>query len=266
MRYSITLEVEAKDRRELKSMYSGKLVSIVSISETYCPSIQEFALSRMYECGVRTDAADMANNRVQSHWTDRLEENPLHSRLELCSWCGAVFDAKKMRSMRESKSLDLSGYTFGWYWNLVVCERCAPAAIEYNEAMNIVARARSLLNRIRLALNGKPERATPWGAIEHEFRHSARSIRSIAADHGITEGAVRARIKKDGWTRSESPESLDELGVIPDDEICAFLRGLLHDVRSGGVIKEQVKAAMNIAESAVEAMRNDAILKALKRS
>lgn len=266
MRYSITLEVEAKDRRELASMYSGKFSSIVSISETSCPSIQEFALSRMHECGVRTDAAGMANDRVQSHWMDRLEENPFHSRLDLCSWCGAVSDAKKMRSIRKSRSLDLSGYTFGEYWNLVVCERCAPAAIEYNEAMNMVARARSLLNRIRLVLKGKPERAASWDAIEDEFRHSARSVRSIAEDHGVTEGAVRSRAKKDGWTRSESPKTPDESGVIPDDEVCAFLRNLLNDARSGVVVKEQVKTAMNIAESAVEAMRNDAILKALKRS
>lgn len=42
---------------------------------------------------------------------------------------------------------------------------------------------------------------TDWLAIEGHYRAGQRALRDIAAEFGITEGAIRARAKKLGWTR-----------------------------------------------------------------
>lgn len=47
-----------------------------------------------------------------------------------------------------------------------------------------------------------PEKTSPdWDAIERDFRAGSRAVTSIAAEHGITEGAIRKRAKRDGWVR-----------------------------------------------------------------
>jgi hypothetical protein len=44
-----------------------------------------------------------------------------------------------------------------------------------------------------------------WNAIEGQYRaNSTRSIRSIAAEFGVTEGAIRSRAKRLGWVRDPS--------------------------------------------------------------
>lgn len=46
------------------------------------------------------------------------------------------------------------------------------------------------------------EKATPdWERIESDYRTGMLSVREIAAPQGITEGAVRKRAKRDGWSR-----------------------------------------------------------------
>lgn len=40
-----------------------------------------------------------------------------------------------------------------------------------------------------------------WEAIERAYRAGQLSIRAIAERHGVTEGAVRKRAKKEGWLR-----------------------------------------------------------------
>lgn len=40
-----------------------------------------------------------------------------------------------------------------------------------------------------------------WEAVERDFRAGIRSLREIAADHGITEGAIRKRAKTQEWSR-----------------------------------------------------------------
>lgn len=40
-----------------------------------------------------------------------------------------------------------------------------------------------------------------WIAIETEFRGTATPVLQIAKEHGVTEGAIRARAKKHGWVR-----------------------------------------------------------------
>lgn len=50
-------------------------------------------------------------------------------------------------------------------------------------------------------MSQEPRRPPDWERIEAQFRVGAMSLREIAAEHGITEGAIRKRAKKDGWTR-----------------------------------------------------------------
>lgn len=40
-----------------------------------------------------------------------------------------------------------------------------------------------------------------WERIEFDYRAGIMSLREIAAAHGITEGAIRKRAKRDGWER-----------------------------------------------------------------
>lgn len=48
----------------------------------------------------------------------------------------------------------------------------------------------------------KPEKAdVDWERIETLYRTNAASLREIAADHGISEGAIRKRAKRDEWVR-----------------------------------------------------------------
>lgn len=45
------------------------------------------------------------------------------------------------------------------------------------------------------------KKAFDWERIEAQFRAGAMSVREIASEHGITEGAIRKRSKRDGWAR-----------------------------------------------------------------
>ena len=47
-----------------------------------------------------------------------------------------------------------------------------------------------------------PDTATDWEAVQELYRVGVASLRAIAAQHGCTEGAIRKRAKKDGWTRA----------------------------------------------------------------
>lgn len=40
-----------------------------------------------------------------------------------------------------------------------------------------------------------------WFRIEADYRAGVLSLRAIAGEHGISEGAIRKRAKKDGWQR-----------------------------------------------------------------
>lgn len=50
------------------------------------------------------------------------------------------------------------------------------------------------------------EKTAPnWEAIERDFRIGVRAVTAIAQEHGITEGAIRKRAKRDGWVRGGQP-------------------------------------------------------------
>lgn len=52
------------------------------------------------------------------------------------------------------------------------------------------------------AENPSQAKAPPnWEAIERDFRMGVRAVTAIAEEHGITEGAIRKRAKRDGWVR-----------------------------------------------------------------
>lgn len=46
-----------------------------------------------------------------------------------------------------------------------------------------------------------PTSAPDWEAVSGKYRAGLLSIRQIAKQHGVTEGAIRKRAKKDGWQR-----------------------------------------------------------------
>lgn len=46
------------------------------------------------------------------------------------------------------------------------------------------------------------EKFIDWAAIEKDYRAGLKTLRTIADEHGITEGAIRKRAKRDIWTRS----------------------------------------------------------------
>ena len=48
----------------------------------------------------------------------------------------------------------------------------------------------------------KPAPVAPdWERIELDYRAGIKTLRQIAGEHGITEGAIRKRAKRDGWER-----------------------------------------------------------------
>lgn len=52
--------------------------------------------------------------------------------------------------------------------------------------------------------NGSRKRVVDWYAIEIEYRLGERTLRAIAEDHGITEGAIRKKAKTYAWPRDLS--------------------------------------------------------------
>ena len=53
-----------------------------------------------------------------------------------------------------------------------------------------------------------------WIAIEGEFRAGKRSLREMASNHGITEGAIRKRAKAEGWIRDPAGAKRERVKAI----------------------------------------------------
>ena len=49
-----------------------------------------------------------------------------------------------------------------------------------------------------------PKSGADWERIELDYRAGVKSLREIASEHGITEGAIRKRARRDGWERDLS--------------------------------------------------------------
>ena len=54
-----------------------------------------------------------------------------------------------------------------------------------------------------------------WDDIEKDYRAGAMSIREIARWHRLTEGAIRKKAKKEGWTRAQQPPHIERRQVVP---------------------------------------------------
>ena len=50
-----------------------------------------------------------------------------------------------------------------------------------------------------------PARAVDWRAIEADYKAGIKPLRAIAAEHGITHGAIQKRAARDGWERDLQP-------------------------------------------------------------
>jgi predicted DNA-binding protein YlxM (UPF0122 family) len=50
-------------------------------------------------------------------------------------------------------------------------------------------------------MSEKEEKAVDWAVVEKHYRAGLKSLRTIAEENGITEGAIRKRAKRDHWTR-----------------------------------------------------------------
>ena len=51
---------------------------------------------------------------------------------------------------------------------------------------------------------------TDWERIELDYRAGIKTLRQIASEHGISEGAIRKRAKRDDWTRDLSDRIHDK--------------------------------------------------------
>lgn len=65
-----------------------------------------------------------------------------------------------------------------------------------------------------------------WEAVELRYRTGTESLRSIAADFEITEGAIRQRAKKEDWSRDLSAK------VRLATEAAVLRKAATHDVRT----------------------------------
>lgn len=53
-------------------------------------------------------------------------------------------------------------------------------------------------------VTGMEKKAPDWEKIELDYRAGIKTLREIAADHGISHGAINKRAKRDGWSRDLS--------------------------------------------------------------
>ena len=84
-----------------------------------------------------------------------------------------------------------------------------------------------------------------WERIEVEYRAGIMSLREIGIEHGITEGAVRKRAKRDGWERDLTARIKDKAEALVRKE------AVRSEVRSTQSATEQ-----EIVESNAQAIAN----------
>lgn len=53
-----------------------------------------------------------------------------------------------------------------------------------------------------------------WLTIESDYRAGIKTLRAIAAEHGITEGAIRKRARRDDWARDLSAKIADKANEL----------------------------------------------------
>lgn len=53
-----------------------------------------------------------------------------------------------------------------------------------------------------------------WALLEGDYRASIKSLRAMAAEHGISEGAIRKRAKRNGWERDLGEKIRQRAGAM----------------------------------------------------
>lgn len=97
---------------------------------------------------------------------------------------------------------------------------------------------------------GKPAPATPpdepakpkttnWECIELDYRAGIKALRQIADEHGISEGAIRKRAKRDDWTRDLSERIQDKAEQLVRKE------AVRNSVRKEATVTERVLVEVN---------------------
>ena len=92
--------------------------------------------------------------------------------------------------------------------------------------------------------NAAGKAAPDWERIELDYRAGIKSLRQIADDYGISEGAVRKRAKRDDWTRDLSGRIQDKAEQLVRKEAVRSL------VRTDGAITERVLVEANAKAAA----------------
>lgn len=83
------------------------------------------------------------------------------------------------------------------------------------------------------------EKSVDWKSIETDYRAGIKSLRTIAGEHGVTEGAIRKRAKRDLWERDLAPK----IKAKTDDLVRkATVRSV---VRSETTVSEKQEIAIN---------------------
>ncbi len=57
--------------------------------------------------------------------------------------------------------------------------------------------------------------AIDWQSVESAYRTTARSVREIAASHGVSHVAVLKRAKRDAWERAQTPQVASVVATEP---------------------------------------------------
>ena len=60
-----------------------------------------------------------------------------------------------------------------------------------------------------------------WAQIRHDYEHTERPVDDICAEHGISAGTLRNRMRRWGWTRRRAPISLDGPPPAPPLDLAA---------------------------------------------
>ena len=69
-----------------------------------------------------------------------------------------------------------------------------------------------------------------WSTIEASFRSGTASLREIAGEHGVTEGAIRARAKKGVWVRATDLTRCVEPRITDLEHKVEALEGLVKEM------------------------------------
>jgi hypothetical protein len=88
-------------------------------------------------------------------------------------------------------------------------------------------------------MSDRAEKNIDWLSIERDYRCAVKSLRAIAAEHGVTEGAIRKRAKRDAWERDLAPK----IKAKADDMVRkAVVRNV---VRTESAVSERVLVEVN---------------------